>query len=111
MFKLMEQIAFEITKKFHASFTYTQLNNGIGFYSFDNKQYDEAFYLRITPDSIEVDVDLFRFNPCATTNHIELIGKRKMQSFLHEALFLLQTSDAWEEFVKSLYCLNEFSFK
>lgn len=108
MFKVMEQIAFEITKKFHASFTYTQLDNGIGFYSFNNKQYDEVFYLRIAPNSIEVDVDLFRFNPCATTNHIGLIGERKIQSFLHEALFLLQTSDTWEEFIKSLYCLNTF---
>lgn len=111
MFKLMEQIAFEITKKFHASFTYTQLDNGIGFYSFDNKQLNEAFYLSIAPDSIEVDVDLFRFNPCTTTNHIDLIGKRKIQSFLHETLFLLQTSNTWEEFVGRLYCLNTFSFK
>ena len=111
MFKLIEQIAFEITKKFHASFTYTQLDNGIGFYSFDNKQHSEVFYLSLAPDSIEVDVDLFRFNPCATTSHIGLIGKRKVQSFLHETLFLLQTSDTWEEFVRRLYCLNEFSFK
>ena len=110
MFKLMEQIAFEITKKFYASFTYTQLDNGIGFYSFDNNL-DEVFYLRIAPDSIEVDVDLFRFNPCATTNHIDLIGERKIQSFLHETLFLLQTSDTWEEFVRKLYCLTDFSFK
>lgn len=111
MFKLMEQIAFEITKKFHASFTYTQPNNEIGFYSFNNKHLNEAFYLRIAPNSIEVDVDLFRFNPCATTNHIDLIGERKIQSFLHETLFLLQTSDTWEEFVRKLYCLNEFQFK
>lgn len=111
MFKLMEQIAFEITKKFHASFSYTQLDNGIGFYSFDNKQYNEAFYLSIAPNSIEVDVDLFRFNPCAITNNIGLIGERKIQSFLHETLFLLQTSDTWEDFIRKLYCLNESSFK
>ena len=111
MFKLMEQIAFEITKKFHASFTYTQLDNGIGFYSFDNKQYNEVFYLKIAPANIEVDVDLFRFNPCSTNNHIDLIGERKIQNFLHNTLFLLQISDTWEEFVRRLYCLNEFSFK
>lgn len=106
MLKLMEQIAFEITKKFDTSFTYKHLDDEMGFYSFSNEPREETFYLYISPDSVEVEVNLFRFDPCAETNNITLSGEKKVRDFLHEMLYRLETSDTWEEFVKQLYYLN-----
>jgi len=110
MLKLMEQIAFEITRKFNSSFTYRQLDDDIemGFYVFSNEPREETFNLYITPDSIEVEVDLFRFDPYATTSYLELTGVKNVQRFLHEILYLLETSDTWEDYVKRIYCLNDY---
>lgn len=105
MFKLMEQIAFEMTKKFHVSVMYKQVCNAMRFYFLISDE-PQTFYLYIAPDGIEVDVDLFRFDPCAETNNITLSGEKKVRDFLHEMLYRLETSDTWEEFVKQLYYLN-----